>query len=78
MAAMKYVKTIEQSCCTHTDTVVDPVGLRAIDEVAFFGNYALLNIQLLLFNSYQVAAFSRLKIYFTSGFTDSSKGNMVK
>ncbi|KRZ82462.1 hypothetical protein T08_9445 [Trichinella sp. T8] len=33
-------------------TVVDPVGIRAINEVAFFGNYALLNIQLLLFNSY--------------------------
>ncbi|KRY51805.1 hypothetical protein T03_12817 [Trichinella britovi] len=35
-------------------TVVDPVGIRAINEVAFFGNYALLNIQLLLFNSYRM------------------------
>ncbi|KRY06375.1 hypothetical protein T12_15528, partial [Trichinella patagoniensis] len=40
-----------KSCCTHTVTVVDPVGIRAINEVAFLGNYALLNIRLLLFNS---------------------------
>ncbi|KRY30512.1 hypothetical protein T01_9557 [Trichinella spiralis] len=65
---MKYLDlfliAVAYSCCTHTATVVDLVGIRAItcftftefqilDEIAFFDNYALLNIRLLLFNSYQ-------------------------